>query len=357
MKSRRDRNLVKAALVTAFMLLNYSSFAQVPIHQKEAGGQDAATEGRMAATKEPVFDARAAVQAAPNAAKPPAAIIGFLPADILNSYEVGLETRYSWSWSSVLPSSAGKNKRQGDENDTADLAKRLRNPVSPLARILMENDLAFGLSADREGYRYTMNLEPLIPFALNSDWNLISRTRMQVIQQDGVVASTMQTGFGDILQSFFLSPNSTEPVFWGAGTTLLIPTATDTKLGTGKFGLGPAVVVGKQTRGWTVGALARHIWSVAGHSDRADVRSTYIQPFVAYTTRSAWTYSFDTEFTHDWVGKEWSAPMHVEISKVVKIGRHPISIGGALTCWAATFTGGPQACGVRFNVTPLFPAR
>ena len=357
MKSTRASNLVKAAVLTAFTLLNCSSFAQVPLPQKEASGQEAAADGRIVATKGPVFDARAAVQSASNAAKPSAAIIGFLPADILNSSEGSGAREPRYSWSAVLPPAAGNNTRQGDEFDKADLAKRLRNPVSPLARILMETDLAFGLAADRDGYRYTMNLEPLIPFALNSDWNLISRTRMSVIQQDGVFASTMQTGFGDILQSFLLSPNSTEPVFWGAGATMLIPTATDTKLGTGKLGLGPTAVIGKHMGGWTVGTLARHIWSVAGHSDRPDVRSTYIQPFVAYTTRSAWTYSFDTESTYDWVGKEWSAPVHLEISKVIRIGRHPISVGGALTCWTATFTGGPQACGVRFNVTPLFPAK
>jgi hypothetical protein len=237
------------------------------------------------------------------------------------------------------------------------LAKKLRNPVSALARIYFESNIDFGLAADREGYRYTMNLEPVIPFALNKDWNLISRTRFPLIQQDGVVESTMQSGLGDILQSFYLSPSKTEPVFWGAGTALLIPSATNTLLGTGKFGLGPALVVGKQQGAWTYGATVRHIWSVAGHSDRPDVRSTYLQPFVAYTTRSGWSYAIDTESTYDWVGQRWSVPIHVEVSKVIRLRKHPVSFGGAVTCFAATPPGGPQACGVRFMITPLFPAR
>src|SRR6185369_8124010 len=149
-------------------------------------------------------------------------------------------------------------------------------------------------------------LEPVIPIPLNKDWNLISRTILPVVQQDGIVESTIQTGLGDILQRVLLSPSKTEPFFWGVGATLLLPTATDTLIGAGKLGLGPTLAVGKQQRAWSYGVLAHQIWSVAGHRDRADVRSTFIQPFVAYTTRSAWTYSLDTESTYDWVGKQWS---------------------------------------------------
>jgi hypothetical protein len=178
-----------------------------------------------------------------------------------------------------------------------------------------------------------------------------------LISQDGIVESTVQAGLGDILQSFFLSPSKAEPVFWGAGASLLIPTATDTRIGAGKFGLGPTVAVGRHHGGWTYGALARQIWSVAGHSDRADVRSTYIQPFVAYTTRSAWTYSLNTESTYDWVGKQWAVPIHFEVAKVLSVGRGAVSVGAGVRCWAATPPGGPQACGVRFSVTPVFPAR
>jgi hypothetical protein len=258
---------------------------------------------------------------------------------------------------SVGAPSAIKDEARQSEDDRFMLAKKLRNPVSALARIYFESNIDFGLAADREGYRYTMNLEPVIPFALNKDWNLISRTRFPLIQQDGVVASAIQSGLGDIIQSFFLSPSKTEPVFWGAGTAMLIPTATNTALGAGKFGLGPALVVGIQQGAWTYGATVRHIWSVAGHSDRPDVRSTYLQPFVAYTTRSGWSYAIDTESTYDWVGQRWSVPIHVEVSKVIRLRKHPVSFGGAVTCFAATPPGGPQACGVRFMITPLFPAR
>jgi hypothetical protein len=61
------------------------------------------------------------------------------------------------------------------------------------------------------------------------------------------------------VQSFFVSPAKTVPFIWGVGPALLIPTATDDLLGSGKFGLGPTVVVLKQNGGWTYGALVNHL--------------------------------------------------------------------------------------------------
>jgi hypothetical protein len=283
--------------------------------------------------------------------------ISFLPAEIFVPTKE-IRAVLTLHPASVRNVTTSKGVSQGDDNyDPAALAKTLLNPVSSLASLSFRNRSDFALAADREGWRYTMSLEPVIPMTLNKDWNLISRTMLPVVQQDGIVESMVQTGLGDMLQRVLLSPSKTEPFFWGVGATLLLPTATDTHIGAGKLGLGPTLAVGRQHRAWSYGALAHQIWSVAGHRDRADVRSTFIQPFVAYTTRSAWTYSLDTESNYDWVGKQWSIPIHFEVTKVVRFGRQPVSVGGALRCWAATPPGGPQACGVRFVVTPLFPAR
>ncbi|MCK1978349.1 hypothetical protein LNK15_15040, partial [Jeotgalicoccus huakuii] len=63
----------------------------------------------------------------------------------------------------------------------------------------------------------------------------------------------------------------------------LWPTATSSELGTGKWGAGPTGVILKQHGGWTYGALANHIWSYAGHSDREAVSQSFAQPFLTYT--------------------------------------------------------------------------
>ena len=353
MKPRIILFLIALALTMVAMLLDRSVLGQTTSPQR-AGVDAAAAE----IAKQPLIDLREPVQP-PRSPIPSTGAPGFLPANIYahTSSSEPIETWHALSDALPVTWSAPPKVAPKPEDDAAMLARELRNPVSSLARIYFDNRLDFGMASNREGYRYKMNFEPVLPIALNNNWNLVVRTKIPLIYQDGIEASMVQAGLGDILQSFYVSPNNTHPVFWGVGTTLLIPTATDTLLGTGKFGLGPAAVIGAQQRAWTYGVVARHIWSVAGHSDRADVSATYLEPFVSYTTRSAWTFSLDAESTYDWTGKRWSTPISFEIGKVLRAGGHAVSVGGGMTCWAATLPGGPQACGARFSITPLFPAK
>ena len=203
-----------------------------------------------------------------------------------------------------------------------------------------------------------MNLQPVIPVALNKDWNLISRTIVSIIHQSNVTAvGASQSGLGDTVQSFFLSPNKTKPFIWGVGPALLLPTATNDSLGSKQLGLGPTAVVLKQQKGWTVGALWNHLWRVAGGSGRPRVNADFIQPFLTYSTRDGWTYVLNTESTYDWTSKRWAVPIHFQVSKIVRFGKQPVSFGGGMRCWVTTPSGGPEGCGLRIVVTALFPKK
>jgi hypothetical protein len=237
----------------------------------------------------------------------------------------------------------------------ADLATKLNNPVSSLTSVPFQSNFDYRMGSVEQGFRYTLNFQPVIPVRLTPDWNLISRTITPIIHQHDVIGTTTKTGLGDITQSVFFSPSATEKFIWGAGPAFLLPTATDEQLGTGKFGVGPTLVILKQHGGWTYGALLNHIWSVAGHDDRSDVSSTFIQPILSYTTRSAWTFSFNSESSYDWKAEHWSIPIHPVVSKLVIMGKQRVSIGAGLRCWASTTPDGPEGCGFRVLVTPVFP--
>jgi hypothetical protein len=244
---------------------------------------------------------------------------------------------------------------QGQGHDPAELAKKLANPVASLISVPMQSNFDFGL-ATGSGWRYTLNVQPVIPIKLSEDWNLISRTIVPIIHQGNVTGpETSQSGLGDITQSLFFSPNKSEPFIWAVGPVFLIPTATDAALGTQKWGVGPTALALKQAHGWTYGMLANHIWSVAGKSNRSEVNSTFLQPFLTYNTKDAWTYSINTEATYDWVSNSWSVPINPLVSKLVRFGKQPVSFGGGVKCWAVSPAGGPDNCSIRIVVTALFP--
>ena len=255
--------------------------------------------------------------------------------------------------SQVADNGAAQNQA-GSETDAHELAKKLSNPVSSLISFPFQSNFDFGMGTG-SGWRYQMNIQPVVPLRLNSKWNLISRTILPVIHQHNVANTGTQSGLGDITQSFFFSPAENKGFIWAAGPALLIPTATNDVLGTEKFGIGPTFLILKQNKGWTSGVLTNHIWSVAGDDDRASVNSTFLQPFLAYNTRDAWTYTINTESSYDWTANHWSVPINFTVSKLVKFGRHPVSFGGGIRCWATSPAGGPENCGLRMIVTPLFP--
>lgn len=104
----------------------------------------------------------------------------------------------------------------------------------------------------------------------------------------------------------------------------LIPTGTDSLLTAGKFGLGPTGVALKQEGPWTFGMLFNHVWSVAGWERRPNVSNTFLQPFMAYTTQDAWTFTLNTESTYDWRAENWSVPLNFMLAKLTKIGGQPV---------------------------------
>jgi len=243
--------------------------------------------------------------------------------------------------------------------DSAELAKKLSNPVASLISVPLQSNVDFKIGPDDDGWRYQLNVQPVIPISIGEDWNVISRTIMPLVYQNDIFPGAGdQFGLGDITQSLFFSPKAPSSfggLVWGAGPVFLIPTATDELLGSEKFGIGPTAVVLKQAGPWTIGILANHIWSVAGDDDRADISSTFLQPFVAYTTKDAWTFTLNTESSYDWKGEQWSVPINAQVSKLVRFGKQPVSIGAGVRYWAESPESGPEGFGGRLIIAFLFP--
>jgi hypothetical protein len=283
--------------------------------------------------------------------------------------------------------------RAGAQDDAAELAKKLSNPVASLISVPFQSNFDFGIGQDKDGWRYSLNIQPVIPISLGNDWNLIVRTIIPYIHQEDVfkgaapsfeevidnipvdltndeksilrdafnkavaarLPGRVQDGLGDTVQSFFFSPKA--PVggwILAAGPVFLYPTATDNLLGSEKWGAGPTALALQQNGGWTYGVLANHIWSFAGEESRRSVNNTFIQPFISYTTKTKTTFGVSAETSYNWNDSQWNVPLNVNISQLLKVGPLPVqfSLGGRY--FADGPAGGPN-WGVRFVITLLFP--
>jgi hypothetical protein len=205
--------------------------------------------------------------------------------------------------------------------------------------------------------RYTLNVQPVIPFSLTAEWNLITRTIVPFIHAEGPVAAVNSVGgIGDILQSFFLSPSAptSRGWIWGVGPVFLYPSASDDALGAEKWGVGPTAVFLRQDSGWTYGLLANHVWSFAGKDSRADVSNTFLQPFLSYIMKTHTTFLVNTESTYNWENHDWTVPINFTVSQMLKIGSQPMQLQVGPRVYADRPDGGPD-WGLRFAVTFLFP--
>lgn len=277
-----------------------------------------------------------------------------------------------------------------EDSSSSDLAKKLQNPVAALISVPFQSNFDFGGGIDLpsggssrflhrvlprgparfasrlasfalrdepdrgQAFKYLLNVQPVIPITLNDEWNVISRTILPVVNQDDVLGVSSQGGLGDTLQSFFLSPQSTEPFIWGAGPVFLLPTATDDSLGAERWGMGPTGLILKQSGGWTCGILANHIWSFARDDGRKEVNATYLQPFLSHTFKTATTLKTSSESTYDWIDNQWTVPLIGGVGQVVRIGKLPVSLEVQGLYWVEKPDNAPD-WGIRFTMTFLFP--
>jgi hypothetical protein len=240
-------------------------------------------------------------------------------------------------------------------DDESDLAEKTANPISSLISIpfQLNYDCCYGPS---DGERITLNVQPVIPFKLDSTWNLIVRTIVPIVDQEETIhGGGSNFGLGDTTQSFFFSPNAAPGGWiWGAGPVIFWPSATNPVVASHKWGAGPTVVLLRQTNGWTYGVLINHIWSFAGEKSAPDVNSTFIQPFVGYTWSDTTSLTLNSESTYDWERAQWTVPLNLTLAHIVSVGTLPVSVQGAVRYYAAA-PSQTASWGLRITLSLLFP--
>jgi hypothetical protein len=243
-------------------------------------------------------------------------------------------------------------------DDAAAIAKKLANPIGALISLPFQNNMDIGIG-DFNGSRNTLNIQPIVPFNLGEKFSLITRYILPVIAQYDITGEgTQQAGLADALVSGWISNKVVKNGFiWGLGGAFLVPTATNDFLGTKKFGVGPTIIVLKQTKGWTFGMLANQVWSVAGDESTAGVNQMYLQPFITHNWKSGSGLTVNSEITQNWEAGTTNAYINIMAGALTKFGNQLVQLQVGPRIHVAAPEGGKSDFGVRAAAIFVFPKK
>jgi hypothetical protein len=243
------------------------------------------------------------------------------------------------------------------EDQTGDLQKATQNPVASLISVPLQNNSNFDIGPlDRT--QDVLNIQPVIPVQVSEKWNLITRVIVPLIDQPDITQQNLGvTGLGDTNPTFFLSPAKPGKLIWGVGPAFILPTATNSVLGQGKWSAGPSAVALVQPGPWTIGAVVNNVWSFAGQSDKPAVNQMLLQYFINYNLQKGWFTVLAPIITANWNatrGNVWTVPVGGGIGRIMKFGQQPVNLSVQFYGNAA-HPAGTSPWSMRVQLAFLFP--
>ncbi len=235
----------------------------------------------------------------------------------------------------VVPATMGllvATPLSAQESDAAALAKAAQNPIADMISLPLQNNTNLNVGPEEETQN-VLNIQPVYPFGLSADWNLITRTIVPVISQPAFAPDQdRELGIGDVQFSTFFSPKKVvDGWVWGVGAIAQFDTASDERLGQGAWGLGPTAVALHLGKTWVYGALINNVWSVSTDEGRSSVNQMLLQPFINYNfPDSPGRYlTFAPIITADWEaesGQSWTVPLGLGIGQIMRFGKQPVNL-------------------------------
>ncbi len=233
--------------------------------------------------------------------------------------------------SALLGSFAAQGVETAPAEKTAtDLAKAAQNPIATMISLPLQDNINTGIGPNDETQN-VLNIQPVFPFAISENWNVITRTILPVISQPDVLTggNGRVDGIGDLNFTAFFSPAAASKVTWGLGPAVVLPTGSNPgkNLGSEKWSAGPALVVLTMPGHWVIGSLFSDVISLGGSGD--DVHLFTWQYFINYNLPKGWYLSTSPIMTANWEATSsdtWTVPLGAGVGKIFKIGKLPVNV-------------------------------
>ncbi len=244
------------------------------------------------------------------------------------------------------------------ELSAEELAKLAQNPVGNLISVPFQNNTNLNYGPEK-GTQNVLNIQPVIPVSVNSDWNIITRTILPVVSMPSLYPGDDRTnGIGDMVFTGFLSPANPGKFIWGVGPVVQIPTNSDEVLGNKNWGLGASGVVLHLEKGdpWVYGVLVNNVWSLSSDEQGGSYNNGLIQPFLNYNFPGFYLTSAPIA-TVNWeadTGNQWTVPLGGGIGKIFHVGKLPVNASLQAYYNVVTPDDGPD-WQIRAQVQFMFP--
>jgi len=225
---------------------------------------------------------------------------------------------------------AASNPVCAEELSKEELAKLAQNPIANLISVPFQNNTNFNVGPQR-GVQDILNIQPVVPFSVSSEWNIITRTIAPLIFNPTLGPNIgAVNGLGDVQLSGFLSPAAPSDWIWGVGAITQFPTHTSPTLGNDNLGVGPTAVVLHLSHGdpWVYGALANNVWSTGTSPTAPAYSNGLLQPFINYNFKDGLYLASGPIITMNWLApanQQLTLPVGGGIGKIFHIGKLPVN--------------------------------
>ena len=248
-----------------------------------------------------------------------------------------------------------------EQDEMAQIAEAMANPLSYLWLLFMQHDaisydgdILDALGEDAKTQHTTL-LMPVLSMQLTEKWKTIFRPVIPInnfyvpdninlsVDNPGQITGAelgRTSGIGDIVLWTAFSKKYTPPFVWGFGPTIMLDTAGDDLLGSGKNSAGPMGMAMKITDKWIYGAVAQHWWSFSGDDTimvdtnlgpvealRPDVNLTDVQVILRYRKSVKTNIGFAPNWRYNWETEQLNLPLGIGADTLVKLGPLPVKIG------------------------------
>lgn len=212
-----------------------------------------------------------------------------------------------------------------------ELAVQAQNPLPSLISVPIQNNFNFRYGP-RQGLQDGLNFQPIVPAAVSTNFNIITRTVVPLIFNPSMTHEiSAVAGLGDIQITPFLSPAPTGPWVWGIGPVIQLPTHSSRTLGNDNLGLGPSAAVLRWEPGspWVLGGIAYTAWSLGTSPSAASYSIGYLQPLLTYVFEDGLYVTSSPILKADWLaaaGRQILLPLGGGVGKILHLGKVPMSV-------------------------------